>query len=75
LFDEKFIFEKLYFDRKRNENHIVFNEQCALENQKQKFVISMGCGPQVRVERSLQASQADAVRCNKDACDQRVLPR
>jgi hypothetical protein len=34
LFDEKFIFEKLYFDRKKNEDHIVFNEQCALENQK-----------------------------------------
>ena len=35
----------------------------------------MGCGPQARVERSVQASQADAGRCNKDACDQRVLPR
>ena len=35
----------------------------------------MECGPQVGVERSVQASQADAGRCNKDACDQRVLPR
>jgi hypothetical protein len=34
LFDEKFIFEKSLFDKKKNEDRLVFNEQCALENQK-----------------------------------------
>jgi hypothetical protein len=38
---ENFFCEKPWFDREKNEDHLVFNEQCALENQKKKFVISL----------------------------------